>query len=96
MTGKNSTNAAQAATTGVDAGAVNSRHDFVEFLRGLGRDFRDHADAWENGDLSSFLDAMAAWIEDMDGYYEAHGEPVPTQPTWKVLAQVFAAARVYE
>ncbi|MGH2599621.1 MAG: DUF7660 family protein, partial [Dehalococcoidia bacterium] len=44
----------------------------------------------------SYLSAMAAWAEDMDGYYENRGDPVPKQPSWRTLGELLLAARVYE
>ena len=40
--------------------------------------------------------SLAAWAEDMDGYYLNAGGPVPEQPTWKTLADMLLAARIYE
>ncbi len=50
----------------------------------------------ENRDLGSFLNAMAGWVEDMDGYYQNRSESVPDQPTWKTVAEILLASRVYE
>jgi hypothetical protein len=32
----------------------------------------------------------------MDGYYINQGKPVPTQPDWKIAADMLMAARTYE
>jgi hypothetical protein len=32
----------------------------------------------------------------MEGYFKNRGEAVPEQPTWKTLAQILCAAKVYE
>lgn len=73
-----------------------SRKEFVEFVRGFAEQCRQRPEEWENRDLPSFLEAMAAWVDDMDGYYRNRGEAVPEQPTWKMLVQILQAARVYE
>jgi hypothetical protein len=39
---------------------------------------------------------MAAWVDDIDGYFRNRGEAVPVQPTWKTLGQILLAAKVYE
>jgi len=75
---------------------VHSREEFLALVRGMVRDLRNNPDAWENRNLDSFLDALASWVEDMDGYYLNAGEPVPEQPTWKTLAEMLLAARIYE
>lgn len=76
--------------------SIATRNDLAEFIRELRVSLSDAPSEWENHDLGSYLEAMAAWLDDMDGYYKNRGEPVPAQPDWKVLAQILAAARVYE
>jgi hypothetical protein len=73
-----------------------SREDLADLVRGLADEFRRKPDDWQNRDLHSYLEAMAAWVEDMDGYYRNRGEVAPDQPTWKTLAQILQAAKVYE
>ena len=51
---------------------------------------------WENQDIKSFLEAMAGWVEDMDGYYLNKGEKPPVTPTWKTFAEMLRAATIYE
>ena len=46
--------------------------------------------------LASFLAAMSAWSEDMEGFYENSGEDLASLPPWRVLADILMAARVYE
>jgi hypothetical protein len=75
---------------------VRSRADFAGFVGTLLADFRDKPEEWENKDLVSFLGALKAWIEDMDGYYTSIGERTPEQPSWKTLAQILLAAKSYE
>ncbi len=72
------------------------RQDFVAFAGSLLADLRQQRDRWENADLTSYLEAMAAWVNDMPGYYKNRGEPVPDQPSWKTLARILLAARTYE
>jgi len=75
---------------------IQTRKDFVAFVRALLKDLSDHPERWENNDLQSFLDALSAWVEDMDGYYLNRGEPMPKEPSWRVLAQMLLAAKIYE
>jgi hypothetical protein len=75
---------------------VRDREELVTFIRMLACDLREQPDAWENRDLPSYLDAMAAWIEDMDGYFLHKGEQPPEQPSWKLLSEILMAARSYE
>jgi hypothetical protein len=75
---------------------LRSREDLVVFLRALHADLQKNPDQWANRDLPHFLDAMSAWVEDMEGYYRDRGESVPAQPGWQTLGQILLAARIYE
>ncbi|HEX5505392.1 MAG TPA: hypothetical protein VFW96_22430 [Thermomicrobiales bacterium] len=77
-------------------GKIRSRADFSAFVQVLRRNLKERPDEWENADLPSFLEALAAWTEDMDGYRQNGGEPAPEQPTWKTLGEILLAAKVYE
>ena len=77
--------------------AIRSREDFVVFVHALSRDLHTNREAWDNNTLERFLEALGAWVEDMDGYYINQGKPTPQQPDWKVLGDILLmAAKVYE
>ena len=40
---------------------IKTREDFVAFLDGLYREFKQHPETWENSNLEFFLEALAAW-----------------------------------
>jgi hypothetical protein len=75
---------------------VRSRADLATFIGALLADLRERPDEWENRDLNDFLEALKAWILDMDGYYQNIGEKMPEQPGWKIIGQMLLAARIYE
>ena len=75
---------------------IGGREGFVAFVRALACTAREDPAAVENQDLGAYLEALAAWVEDMDGYFRNRGEPIPTQPSWQLLGEMLAAARVYE
>ena len=76
--------------------SIQDRGGFVSLVRDLVCELKDRPSAWENQDLATYLDALAAWVEDMDGYFQHKGEHGPEQPSWKLLGQILVAARVYE
>ena len=78
------------------AESVASRTDLAEFIRDLVKDLGENPESWENRDLPSFLSALGAWVEDMEGYFKNKGEPVPPSPEWRHLAQMLLAAKIYE
>lgn len=78
------------------ARAVRSRKDLVAFMEAFVADYVTNGATWTNGDLRSFLEAMAAWSQDMEGFYKNSGEDLSTVPPWRVLADILSAARIYE
>jgi hypothetical protein len=78
------------------ANAVRTREDLVAFLEAFNSDFVVKGGSWENSDLPSFLEAMAAWSQDMEGFYENRGELIASVAPWRVLADLLMAGRVYE
>lgn len=76
--------------------SIRSREDFVAFVKALSKDLHNNPASWENASLERFLEALGAWVEDMDGYYINQGKPVPQQPDWKVAADMLMAAKMYE
>jgi hypothetical protein len=83
-------------TTTEKAESVTNRQEFVEFLKGLENDLRTNPSEWGHTDLKGFLNAFGAWVEDMDGYFLNRGTTPPKNPDWTLMAQMFAAAKVYE
>jgi hypothetical protein len=75
---------------------LQSREDFAAFVRALAADLQKNPDQWENPDLPAFLEAMSAWVEDTEKYYQNREERMPDQPSWRTLGQILLAARVYE
>jgi hypothetical protein len=76
--------------------SIRSREDFVAFVRALNKDLKDNPQSWENDNLDRFLEALSAWVEDMDGYYLNQGKPVPQQLDWKSFGDMLMAAKMYE
>lgn len=84
------------STTHEEVGPIVTRHDLARFVRLLGQDHTHSPDNWAHQDIASYLEAMSAWIEDMDGFFENRGQTVPSQPTWKLVGEILLAASVYE
>jgi len=74
---------------------VNSRESLAEFVDSMKVDFIKNPENWENSDMESFLEAMSAWIKDMDGYYENNGNAL-NELTWKTFADILIASISYE
>jgi hypothetical protein len=78
------------------ARAVQTREDLVTLLAELRVDLERNPEAWANSNLTSFLEAMAAWVQDMEAYYRNTGQKLSDLSPWKLLADVLLAARAYE
>lgn len=75
---------------------VNTREDFISFIQHLRANLQTHRDEWENVTLDQYLEAMEAWVSDMDGYDSITHQPNPKQPSWKTIADMLYASRMYE
>ena len=76
---------------------MTTRQEFQEFLEFLVSERINSPDQWENSTLSSFLEAMAGFTADIDGYFAQQGGVENAEnATWSVFAQILAAATVYE
>lgn len=75
---------------------LHTREDLAAFLENLADSLVQEPEVWENDTLERFLRAWSVWIGDMDGYFANRGLPVPEMPSWRLVALMLLAARVYE
>ncbi|WP_329435173.1 hypothetical protein OG564_29145 [Streptomyces sp. NBC_01280] len=75
---------------------VDSREALATFVRSLQRSHAEDGSSWENPDLPSFLEALAAWIDDADGWYGNTGRELPACGDWRFFARALRAATIYE
>ncbi len=75
---------------------IKTKNDLIKFIKELANEAAINSKNWENENLPSFLEAMASWIEDMEGYYKNQGEPIPIQLSWKTIGEILQAATIYE
>lgn len=78
------------------ANSVQTLAELAVFLENLADSISEEPEIWENDTLRRFLKAWAAWTVDMGGYFAERGEPVPEEASWKLVAQMLLAARLYE
>lgn len=79
-----------------NAEQLESRGDLVAFLGQLADSLVENPEAWENDTLEGFLRAWSVWLSEMDGYFLNRQETVPETPSWRLVAQMLLAAKVYE
>jgi hypothetical protein len=76
---------------------VRSRDDLIDHIFRLLDDHDAIGGQWENKDIYTFLQAMAAWLKDCEGYYRNTGPSVDARlPSWQIFADALSAASVYE
>lgn len=75
---------------------IKSKDDFINFVEHLADNLKKHPEQWENKNLYDFLEAIASWTDDMEGYYSNNNLPTPQNIDWKVFAYILIAARIYE
>ena len=73
---------------------IETKADFICFIELLINDLKSAE--WTNNSLESYLQAMADWTEDMEGYYQNNNIPIPQKIDWKVFANILIAAKMYE
>ena len=74
---------------------VNSRDELISHIFRLLDD--NDAVEWENESAYTFLQRMAAWLNDCGGYYRNIQSPVDVEtPTWQIIADALTAATEYE
>lgn len=76
--------------------SIKTKNDFVQFIEAFSENCVKNLDEWENHDLPSFLEAMAAWMNDMEGYYQNLGQNISELSPWRLFADSLMAAKMYE
>jgi hypothetical protein len=76
---------------------VTDRQSFIKFLDLLRKDFLDNPESWENKTLPDFLEALSAYTEDIQGYYDnIKLSVIADKPDWPTFADIFKGAKIYE
>lgn len=76
---------------------VTDRQTFVQFLDLLREDYFNNPDRWENKTLPDFLEALSAYGEDIQGYYNNMKQDINAdKPSWQTFADIFKGAAIYE
>jgi hypothetical protein len=84
-----------------DPDQVKSLADLIAFLDGLSEHFaREHeGDDWQNWNVGDYLESVAAWLKDGPPQLmkdEWREEIDRDRPTWRGVAMLFEAGRIYE
>ena len=73
---------------------VNDRQSFIRFLELLRIDYLKNQNDWENQTIDKFLEAMSAYTNDIQGYYDNTQQNVNADiPSWKVFADILKGSK---
>lgn len=75
---------------------INTKEAFIDFLKYLSVDKQNNSEQWENKKIDEYLSAIAAWTEDMEGYYYNMESEKPQNIDWKFIATLFYVGKIYE
>lgn len=76
---------------------VTDRQSFVEFLENLHQDFLTNRQNWPNNRLEDFLEALASYAADIQGYYDNTNQNINADtPSWQIFADMLQGAKIYE
>jgi hypothetical protein len=80
----------------INTDSIESKEAFVGFVRSMIQEYREGKVRWENREIDTFLEGLADWTEDMDGYYAFIEKPFPEDIPWKIFADCLKGATMYE
>jgi len=69
--------------------------ELIGLLEGLASEARIRGSEWENPTIDRYLEALAAWLTDHEGFYQNWDRPIPDDP-WIIMADAVRAATMYE
>lgn len=75
---------------------VNSKEDFMNFLAELKIDNEQNNEEWENDEITSYLEGICSWVDDMEGYFDNMYIDIPKDIDWKFIATLFYVGKIYE
>ena len=74
---------------------VETREELIALLRKVAAE--GETSSWENESSARYVEAVSAWLNDSDGFYENIGEPKPGgNISWQLVADMLLAGRMYE
>jgi hypothetical protein len=75
---------------------IETREGFIIFVNKLSQDFYDNFSSWENVNIGAYLEALAGWTQDMNGFYQNFGLEIPENVDWQLIANMLSIVKGYE
>ena len=74
-----------------------TRVDFISFVETLRAHFLADPGKWCNKSIDDYLEAIARYTQDIQGYYDNTGQAVNAdKPDWKTFSDILKGATIYE
>jgi hypothetical protein len=74
-----------------------TRENFIAFVETLRADFLSDPGKWTNKTIDDYLEAIARYAQDIQGYYDNTGQEVNADnPNWKTFSDILNGATSYE
>lgn len=70
-------------------GKIKNRSDFLKFMQLYIPTIKDLS-------IRDYLESIASWAEDMDGYYKNTNQEMPQNINWNFIATLFYVGSIYE
>ncbi|MHC1723776.1 MAG: hypothetical protein AB9836_11315 [Aminipila sp.] len=75
---------------------IKNKEDLIEFINILLSDINENPQEWEDKPVTSYLESMQSWVEDMEGYYNNTKQEVPQDINWNFIATLLYVGKIYE
>ncbi|MEN3931777.1 hypothetical protein WJT86_12000 [Microvirga sp. W0021] len=75
---------------------ISTKEQLAEHISSLRLSLEHEPNSWENISLEQYLEAMEAWILDIDGYAKNLSDEAVLSPSGATFAKILSAAKVYE
>jgi len=75
---------------------VKTKEDFIKFIHELREDKEKKDVEWENKDISTYLEGVCSWVEDMEGFFDNMNLEIPKDINWSFIATLFYVGKIYE
>lgn len=76
---------------------VSDRQSFIFFLESFHQDLLINKEKWTNNTLEDFLEALARYVDEIQGFYDNTGQKLNADiASWKLFSDVMQGAKIYE
>lgn len=73
---------------------IKNKEDFIQFIKDLSSDYKEHSEQWANTTISDFLLQAASWIEDYSVC--PVNDIIWEKVDFQILAKILYMGKLYE